>query len=126
MIEIDGTTYNVNVRTIKRKAPFLDKYAKRVDSGDLQRKLIGVYYNFELTFAYAGDADEYDALYDKLTEPVEYHTVKVPTSSGWLEYTAYFGEVDDEIVSYDAATGVAKFKDLKVEFIAKEPARVPA
>lgn len=126
MIVIDGTTYNVNVTSIKRKAPFLDKYAKRTDDGGLNRKLIGVYFNHELTFAFSGNASEYDALWQKLTEPVEYHTVKVPMSSGWHTYTAYFTEVDDEVTRYDPETGVARYKDLKVEFIAKDPARTPS
>ncbi len=50
MIKIDGTEYNVPVISIKRTADFLDKFATRTESGDLQRELIGVYFNYQPQF----------------------------------------------------------------------------
>ena len=49
-IVIDGTTYDIPILSIKRKAEFLDKYAERTEDGILHRELIGVYFNYELQF----------------------------------------------------------------------------
>ena len=67
MILIDGEEYNATVETLTRKAEFLDKYAQRTEDGVLQREIIGVYFNYQLTFGYA-PPDEYQRLWDKLTE----------------------------------------------------------
>lgn len=120
MITIDGNDYNVDVLSLKRKAEFLDKYANRTEDGDLKRELIGVYYNYQLAFGPGTDQAEYNRLWDKLTEPEEFHAVTVPTNTGSYSFTAYFASIADELVTY----GNEKiFKGLTVHFIAKTPAR---
>lgn len=121
MIIIDGVTYNIPVISIKRKADFLDKYANRNEDGDLLRELIGVYFNYQLQFGSTTDADEYARLWDKLTEPVEFHSVTVPDESGNFTFTAYFSNVGDEIKKQKAAANY--WKNLTVNFLAKSPAR---
>jgi len=123
-IVIDSTTYNIPILSIKRTAEFLDKYAERTEDGTLQRELIGVYYNYSLRFGRTNDTTEYAALWDKLTEPVEFHEVVVPDGDGTpLTFTAYFAGVGDELrKDTDAKTF---WKDLTVNFIAQEPARTP-
>ncbi len=121
MIVIDGDTFNIGVKSIKRKADFLDKYAERTENGDLQRELIGVYFNYELEFAPTNDVAEYARLWDKLTEPTEYHQVTVPDENGNYTFTAYFSGVGDEIRRIKA--GQPYFQALKVNFISKSPAR---
>lgn len=122
MIVIDGITYDVPVVSVKRTADFLDKYAERTEDGVLHRELIGVYFNYQLQFGSNGvSPTEYAALWTKLTEPVEFHTVTVPDESGDFTFTAYFANVSDEIRK---TTGAANFwKNLTVNFIAKAPAR---
>ena len=123
-IVIDSTTYNIPILSIKRTAEFLDKYAERTEDGILHRELIGVYYNYSLRFGRTNDTTEYAALWDKLTEPVEFHEVIVPDGDGTpLTFTAYFAGVGDELrKDTDAKTF---WKDLAVNFIAQEPARTP-
>lgn len=124
MITIDGVTYNVPVISIKRKAEFLDKYANRNEEGDLLRKLIGVYFNYQIQFASPksiDEATEYARLWDKLTEPVEFHIVTVPDEGGDFTFTAYFSNVGDELKKQKAATNY--WKNLTVNFLAKSPAR---
>ena len=121
MIVIDGETYNIGVKSIKRKADFLDKYAERTENGDLQRELIGVYFNYELEFAPTNDVAEYARLWDKLTEPEEFHQVTVPDENGNYTFTAYFSGVGDEIRRIK--DGQPYFQALKVNFTAKSPAR---
>ncbi len=124
-IVIDSTTYNIPILSIRRKAEFLDKYAERTEDGVLHRELIGVYYNYELAFGRTNDTTEYAALWTKLTEPTEFHTVVVPDGDGApVTFTAYFAGVSDELrKDTDAKTF---WKNLIVNFIAQEPARTPA
>ena len=124
-IVIDSTTYNIPILSIRRKAEFLDKYAERTEDGVLHRELIGVYYNYELAFGRTNNTTEYAALWEKLTEPVEFHEVIVPDGDGVpLTFTAYFAGVSDELrKTTDAKTF---WKSLTVNFIAQEPARTPA
>lgn len=120
-IVIDGITYDVPVVLVVRRADFLDKYAERTEDGVLHRELIGVYFNYQITFGSTNDTTAYAALWLKLTEPVEFHTVTVPDEDGSYTFTAYFSNVGDEL-RRDA--GAKKFwKSLTVNFIAQSPAR---
>jgi len=123
MVIIDGITYNIDVVSIKRKADFLDKYADRNEDGDILRGLIGVYFNYQLQLGSSTDTIEYAKLWDKLTEPVEFHIVTVPDEAGNYTFTAYFSNVGDEIRKQKAAKNY--WKNLTVNFIAKSPARRP-
>lgn len=126
MVIIDGVKFDIPIVSLKRKGQFLDKYAKRTEDGNLQRKLIGVYYNYSLKLARSttiGNA-EYQKLWDKLTEPVEYHTVTVPGGDGTYTFTAYFSDVSDELMAQHAQENY--WQNLTVDFIAKSPARKPA
>lgn len=120
-IYIDGIRYDVPVSGVDRKAEFLDKYAKRTENGGLKRKIIGVYYNFEITFGDTLSTSAYQKLYNKLTEPTEFHTVIVPASGGDYEYVAYISGVQDSMVAQHG--GKNYFGSLKASFIARDPAR---
>jgi hypothetical protein len=120
MIIIDGVTYNVPVISVRRRADFLDKYAERTEDGVLQRELIGVYFNYQLAFGRTTDVAEYAALWAKLTEATEFHTVTVPDESGDYTFTAYFSNVGDEMLKKKSAANF--WQNLTVNFIAQEPA----
>lgn len=123
MIIIDGTTYNIPVVKIQRLAEFLDKFAERTENGVLRRELIGVYYNYSLEFGRTDDVAEYAALWDKLTEPTEFHTVTVPDEDDDFSFTftAYFSGIKDEV--HRVTNAKTFFKGLTVRFIAQSPAR---
>lgn len=118
---IDGNRYNIKVKAgVKRTADFLFKTAKRVQSGSLDAELIGVYYNFSnIQFEKQTDAnyDEYNALYDILTEPTEFHTFKI----GNYTFVGYCNSINDEI--YLWKDGKPYYKNLSVAFTSKNPAR---
>lgn len=121
---IDGTTYDIPVISLTRTADFLDKYAERTEDGVLHRELIGVYFNYKLQMGSSTNTSAYAALWDKLTEPVEFHTVTVPDEFGVsYAFTAYFASVGDELRKVKDA--VSFWKSLTVNFIAQYPARVP-
>ena len=124
MISIDGTTYNIPYTVVNRKAEMLYKFAERTEDGVLHSELIGVYYNYDLQMAQSKEhTSDYTALWVKLTEPVESHTVIVPDESGTLTFTAYFANVRDGLIK-EGATNY--FKGLSFSIIATSPARTPA
>lgn len=120
-IIIDDIKYNIRVKKgVERTADFLDKSATRVQSGELKRELIGVFFNYsKIRFEKQTDAnyDEYIRLYDKLTEPTEFHSVSI----GNFSFIAYFNGVSDKIYLYK--NGKTYFEELTVNFTAKLPAR---
>lgn len=65
--------------------------------------------------------EEYARLWDKLTEPVEFHEVTVPDEDGDYTFTAYFSNVGDELLRKKAEKNY--WKNLTVNFIAQKPAR---
>ncbi len=120
MIVIDGTTYNIPVVAIRRRADFLDKYAERTSDGVLHRELIGVYKNYELEFGSTTDMSEYQGLWEKLSENQEFHTVTVPDIGGTsYTFTAYFSNVGDELRKLKNGSGY--WHNLTVNFISKSP-----
>lgn len=121
MIVIDGIKYNVPVISLRRSVEFLDKYMARTESGALQRELIGVYFNYQLQFGATANTAEYARLWDKLTEPSEFHTVTVPDANKDYTFTAYFSDVGDEMMHQSAVNNY--WRNLTVNFIAKTPAR---
>lgn len=122
MILIDGQRFDVPVTKLTRSADFLDKYAERTESGELQRELIGVYFNYKLEFGGGAAPAEYARLWAKLTEPEEFHTVTVPDEAGDYTFTAYFSNVSDELRRI--YRGKNYWQGLTVHFIAKSPARL--
>lgn len=118
---IDGIRYDIHVKSgVKRKADFLYKYANRVQSGDLESELIGVYFNYEsISFEPQTDKNynEYNSLYNKLTEPIEKHTITIAN----FTFNAYFNDISDEIYKYK--NNRAYFKNLTVNFTSISPAR---
>lgn len=122
MLYIGGIGYKIDVLSVKRTADFLDKYAERTENGDLERELIGVYFNYKLQLGPGVDRAEYARLWDKLTEPVEFHEVTVPDEDGDYTFTAYFSNVADELLRKVAEKNY--WKNLTVNFIAKKPARI--
>lgn len=122
-IIIDGTSYDVPVIEVTRSADFLDKYAERTEDGILHRELIGVYYNYQIKFGSTTDTAEYTALWDKLTEAVEFHEVTVPDEAGDYTFTAYFSSVRDRLRKQRAEANY--WNNLTANFTAQEPARIP-
>jgi len=124
MIVIDGETFDVPIISLDESCDFLDKFAERTVDGKLKRELIGVYFNQQIRFGSPTDTAEMAALWEKLTEPVEFHTVTVPDADGVdFTFSAYFANVKRSLRRYtDAKTF---WKTMTVNFIAEEPARTP-
>jgi hypothetical protein len=124
MVKIDGDVYNVGVVSLKRKADFLDSEAtKRLENGDMYRDLIGVYFNYDLQLEpqNAKNYNEYNRLWEKLSERAEFHAVTVPYGDGEYSFVRYFASVADELMVKSGDKNY--WKGLTVNFKAKQPAR---
>lgn len=125
-IVIDSITYDVPIETLSRKADLLYKFAERTEDGILHSELIGVYYNYDLKAGMSSNnIVDYAALWAKLTEPVESHTIIMPdeTADG-LTFDCYFANIRDEVAKL--RTEQSYFRNLTFSIIAISPARVPA
>jgi len=69
----------------------------------------------------AKDSAEYKRLWNKLTEPVEFHIVTAPDEVGDYTFIAYFSNVGDKMLKKTQQRNY--WQDLTVNFIAKELAR---
>lgn len=122
---VDGIVYHVFVPEggIKRSGKILDgDKAGRVQTGGMERDIIGTYYNYAIEI----DADrlspeEYDALYDVLSAPVDYRTIAVPYGQGTIAFKAYITGVEDVLETM--AGGVNRWGGLTASFVAMNPYR---
>jgi len=120
-IRIDGQYFDIPMVSLKRKADVLDRYAKRNEAGDLLRKVIGTYFNYELSVGIVNDSALYESFWNKLTEPVEFHEIELPTNNGSYIFTGYISSVSDEYMKITDSK--ATFQNLSCKFTAKSPSR---
>jgi len=118
---LDGVTYDIGIISLARKADILDKMAERTNDGVLHREIIGVYYNYQLKLGSSKYCSNYAVLWQKLSEPVEFHTVTVPDEDGMYTFIAYFAGIGDTLEKQN--DGSHHWKGLTVNFIAQSPAR---
>lgn len=124
-IKVDGKYFDIPLVSLKRRADFLDKYAERVESGELERELIGVYYNFDLTVGTSsdfGDTD-YDDFWEFMTRPVPFVDISLPTKNGYYEFRGYISSISDEYKKI--LENEASFSSFTCKMTAKSPARRP-
>ncbi len=119
-IKIDGDTFDVDITSIDMTADALQKYAERTADGVLHLELIGIFYNFDITFASGySNPTEYARLWRKLVEPVEFHEVTLWDEAGEYTQVGYFAQTKHSISKIK--NGVPYWKSLSTSFIAKSP-----
>lgn len=124
LLIIDGNKFGVMLTKINRKANVLDKYARRTADGDLRREVIGTYYNYSLEFAYNDEPERYKILWDKLTEPTEFHDITIVDTVEMMTFKGYISDVSDEIIYANPNNGYERqFNSLSCELVAKLPNR---
>lgn len=116
---IDGTSYDIHLIDVKRRADMLDAQAYRTEDGKLHRKVIGVYYNYDVTVGVEWDTDKYDKLFEVLAEPVAYHSVQLPGES--KAQNRYISGVEDGIIRV-TDDGVL-YKDLSFKVTCTDPTK---
>ena len=120
-ITIDGQFFDVPFTSIDRNVDVEEKYNKLTQDGTRRREILGVYYNYQVVFGMINDDATYQALFDKLTESEEEHTIIIPDVNGGFSFTAQIKSVSDKIEKV-LKSGV-KMSGLRCSFIAVTPAR---
>lgn len=124
---VDGVEYRrLHVLSVKRTFAILDgENAGRTMDGAMQRDIVGTYYNYNLVIdPMESDPEEYDALYEAISSPVDSHEVIFPYGRSVLTFRAYVANGEDEL--FDASSGMNRWDNLTVNFVAMEPQRRPA
>lgn len=121
-INIDGRWYRVPIISCEPKPSKLWKYAERTEDGIHNGELLGVYMNYTFECGNICDQDEYKDLIDKVTEPVEYHTMLLPNQYGDFEESEVYLEVDSLAIK-QSINNVTVFKGLKFQCICRKPTR---
>lgn len=124
IFKIDNIDFTAGLININRKVNVLDKYAERTIDGDLKREIIGVYYNYSLTFSQFWDMEQYDRLFNKLTEPREFHTIWLPKNKSYYEFKGYVAGVED-VIEFVQGENERIVTGLKCDIIAKQPTLRP-
>ena len=124
---MDGKAYNFRVPSggLKRSFQVLDgDNAGRVLAGDMDRDVIGTFYNYEVTITpVSTDLNEYDAFYEEISAPVDFHLMTFPYGQSTLTFQAYVTAGADTIIK--TGDGATHWRGLSVQFIAKSPQRTP-
>lgn len=121
-IYIDSVKYEVPVLAVDVKPSTLWKYAERTEDGIHNGEILGVYMNYTISCGSIVSQLIYKELLDKITEPVEYHIVKLPNQYGEMEDMEVYFSVDSYAVR-ESIAGVTSFKGLKFECISRKPTR---
>lgn len=120
LITINSNTFDVGIVKITRKASqkaeFLGVTLDMRKHYDVQ----GTYYDYDVEFyPRAMNVNDYDSLYELLTEPVEYHTVTMPYGQGTITFDARTKVSDDSLKKN--FNQMKKWSGFKVTFEALEP-----
>lgn len=121
---IDGTQYDVEVVSIKRKFSVLDgDKAGRAADGTMVRNIIGTYYNYsvQINTDRLSRAD-YDSLYELISAPFDAHAVVLPYGRGTIAQSMYVTGGEDNLIIDDSGN---VWDGLTLEFVAMTPYRKP-
>lgn len=125
-IIMDGQTFpHIHFVSIKRSFQVLDgEAAGRVDTGAMDRDIIGTYYNYSVEID-ADDAtpEEYDSFYEIISAPQDSHEIVVPYAQTTLTFEAYVTNGTDDL---DAMMDYQnRWGGLSFNFISMAPQRRP-
>ena len=124
-IILDGVTYpHIHFVSIQRSFSILDgENAGRLMSGDMERDIIGTYYNYAVEVD-SDDASpaEYDSFYEAITAPVDSHEIVVPYAQTTLTFQAYVTQGTDDLATM---ANNNRWQSLSFNFIAMSPQRRP-
>ncbi len=99
MFKIDGKTFDVGIRTLGRKFAAQDREnARSTTTGTAIRSVIGSFYNYSVQLQTSAlHPDQYDALYEILTSPDEFHIFEMPYGQTTYTFIGSITSVSDTL-----------------------------
>ena len=121
---IDGVGYNVGVVSIHRTANNKDgPNADTALSGKRWRDVQGTFYDYTMEVSADGmSREDYDAMYEVLSAPVDSHVLVAPYGQTTISFTACIEVVEDDVLYMDDGTARG---NLTVNLYAQEAKRKP-
>ena len=121
---IDGVGYNVGVVSIHRTANIKDgPNADTALSGKRWRDVQGTFYDYTMEVSADGmSREDYDAMYEVLSAPVDSHVLVAPYGQTTISFTACIEVVEDDVLYMDDGTA---WGNLTVNLYAQEAKRKP-
>ncbi|MDR2046535.1 MAG: hypothetical protein LBP79_01290 [Clostridiales bacterium] len=127
MFKIDGNEYDVIIPQggIERSFSVYDtKNTERLDNGEMFRDVLGTYYNYSVSVDGKNlSPEQYDALYELLSAPTDFHTFEMPYGQTVLIFQGYVTSGKDTYTG--RVGGQNRWSGLSFNMIAKELARLP-
>lgn len=118
IVRVDGESFRLNIKDLTEEGTFVDKYAERTESFDLEREIVGLFINYKLTLGDMQEHDEINKFMRKIREVTPFHTVELPFDDGTLTFQAYITGVSRRLKKYGATNQWGGFE---VKFISKSP-----
>lgn len=121
---IDGVGYNVGVVSIHRTANIKDgPNADTALSGKRWRDVQGTFYDYTMEVSADGmSREDYDAMYEVLSAPVDSHVLVAPYGQTTISFTACIEVVEDDVLYMDDGTA---WGNLTMNLYAQEAKRKP-
>lgn len=124
VLTLNGVQYDkLRVLSITRSFQVLDTdNTGRVISGDMDRDVIGTFYNYTLELERTADGlAQYDAFYEVISDPnLAFHSILVPYAQTEFTFLAYVTSGEDTLIVRDNGNN---WNGLSISFTAKSPKR---
>jgi len=118
IIKIDGISFDLNILSLQEEDTFVDKYAERTESYDLERELIGLFINYRAKLGNIQDEVQAQRFINKIREVVPFHEVEMPFDNTTLKFKAYITGITRNLLN---TVGGNRWGGYEVRFIAKAP-----
>ncbi len=99
MFKIDNTEFDVGVTALSRKFSAQEREtARSTTTGTAIRSVIGSFYNYSVQLQTSAlHPEQYDALYEILTSPDEFHIFEMPYGQTTYTFIGYITSVSDTL-----------------------------
>ena len=118
IIKIDNISFDLNIVSLQEEDTFVDKYAERTESFDLERELVGLFINYRVKLGDIQDKTEAQNFLNKIREVVPFHEVELPFDDTTLKFKAYITGITRGLLS---TTKGNRWGGYEIRFIAKTP-----
>ena len=118
IIKIDNISFDLNIVSLQEEDTFVDKYAERTESFDLERELVGLFINYRVKLGDIQDKTEAQKFLNKIREVVPFHEVELPFDDTTLKFKAYITGITRSLLSTIKGN---RWGGYEIRFIAKTP-----